>query len=766
VRFFLLLVIGFGFLGAGWGHAADNKRLALVIANSQYKHAPILKNPPSDSKLIAEKLQGLGFKVQVETNLDAREFSQVIEGFASKLDKNTDALFYYAGHGLQYLGENHLVAVDAKLQSEATIQFETFSLNTAINLIERQASTALVFWDGCRNNPLSQGLHTTRLTLVTESAPAVRASVPIPPSRKDIMVMFSAEPGKFAVDGSGDVSPFAEALAKHVTTPNIEVEKMLKRVTSDVLNKTKNTQQPQILSQLAKEFYFNQQQQGEQIAYEQELAALRKKIELLERRSAPEAQFAILSRDPGAKQQSPVTQVQPPLSLSGTPPSTVGTHSEVLAKQDTPTKPTATSVIPSTTSPNSKLQSTQESPATLQNVVPVAPAMPASVTTLPRGSSETASGHRGPPSEPNVAVAVNPGQSTVIRKLKVSSDGTLLAIGGDDGIIRVVSLDTFEVVQTIQAHNGRISDIDFAPNNQVFVSAGRDGFLRFWDARSGRKVRADLTAAGSVPYTVRFNPEFPDRYVLMGDREGRLFAWDLARSDKLVVHAKFHSGPIQSVAYQPGGKGAYLSVGADGLLKIRLPEGQRYTINAHVGPIFSAGYSRSGKFIYTAGADRKVRLWDPDAINRKNPLAVLEGHLKYVLAAAVSQDGKILASGGGDKAVDLWEVSSGKLIGRLTGHTSDIEALAFTPNSRFIISASEDRSVRIWPVDGQRELVRMFFRKDSGKYAGVTYDNKSFGDKDAGVLAIFVDGRAVAESKVEYTLNYIGHGISVVDAQR
>ena len=60
-----------------------------------------------------------------------------------------------------------------------------------------------------------------------------------------------------------------------------------------------------------------------------------------------------------------------------------------------------------------------------------------------------------------MVVSVNPGQSTVVRKLKVSADGKLLAIGGDDEMIEVVSLDTFEVIQTIQAHNGRISDIDF-----------------------------------------------------------------------------------------------------------------------------------------------------------------------------------------------------------------------------------------------------------------------------------------------------------------
>src|SRR6185437_12725667 len=103
-----------------------------------------------------------------------------------------------------------------------------------------------------------------------------------------------------------------------------------------------------------------------------------------------------------------------------------------------------------------------------------------------------------------------------------------------------------------------------------------------------------------------------------------------------------------------------------------------------------------------------------------------QGHLKYVLAATISQDGKTMATGGGDKAIDLWEVASGKLIGRLVGHTSDVEALAFTPNNQFVISASEDRSVRIWSVGGQKELVRLFFRNESSKYAGATYDDKSF----------------------------------------
>jgi hypothetical protein len=813
----LRIVLAFCLFGVGCANATDNKRLALVIANSAYLHTAVLKNPPSDSRLVAGKLSELGFQVQVEVNLDAKRFSRVIQDFAAKLDKNTDALFYYAGHGLQYQGENYLVAVDAKLESEATIQFETFRLNTVINLIESKASTALIFWDGCRNNPLANGLQIARLNLITESSPAVRASVPIPPSRGDTLVVFSAEPGRFALDGSGDFSPFAEALAKHVATPNLEIEAMLKRVKADVLAKTKS-QQPQVLSQLAKEFYFNQQA-NEQLIYKQQLEVLRAQLALLEH-PVPEKQFEIVASGSTSKQESPITQMGPAAPSSVAPPSPPASKPTVKLESPLPQAPPATAPPPSTASPDtpgsrptaehlsplpqtsppqptaspapagSKSATKQEPPSPqtapsqptassapaasksavkqespLPQAAPVEP--PSAGLPPPEPTSQVATATEPNISKPDVVVSVNSGQSTIIRKLKIAPDGKLLAIGADDGIIRIVSLDTFEVIQTIQAHEGRISDLDFAPDSRTLLSAGRDGSLRFWDVNLGKKTRDDLRVAGSVPYAARFNPLFPDRYVLMGDREGRLVAWDLARDGRLVVNAKFHDGPVQSVAYQPQGKGAYLSAGGDGLLKIRLPEGKRLDVHAHTGPIFAAGYNQSGSLIYTAGSDRKIKIWDPNKLkDRETPLAVLQGHLKYVLAATISQDGKTMATGGGDKAIDLWEVASGKLIGRLVGHTSDVEALAFTPNNQFVISASEDRSVRIWSVGGQKELVRLFFRNESSKYAGATYDNKSFGDRDAGVMRVFVDGRAVSELNTANALNYIGHGISIVDVKR
>jgi WD40 repeat protein len=53
----------------------------------------------------------------------------------------------------------------------------------------------------------------------------------------------------------------------------------------------------------------------------------------------------------------------------------------------------------------------------------------------------------------------------------------------------------------------------------------------------------------------------------MDDREGRLVAWDTKRNH-IITNIKLHRSPVLSVAFQPAGKGAYLSAGGDGQLKI------------------------------------------------------------------------------------------------------------------------------------------------------------------------------------------------------
>ena len=156
-------------------------------------------------------------------------------------------------------------------------------------------------------------------------------------------------------------------------------------------------------------------------------------------------------------------------------------------------------------------------------------------------------------------VAVDSATSTIIRKLRVSPNGKLLALGDEEGWIRIVRLDNFEVATTFRAHDGRVSDLDFNPDSRILLSAGRDGTIRFWDLenlqKNARQIK-ELKAPPSIPYSARINPDFP-RFVIMGDRKGRLVAWDTRRNKIITDINKLHHNPVLSVAYQPAGKGAF-----------------------------------------------------------------------------------------------------------------------------------------------------------------------------------------------------------------
>ena len=84
------------------GVVDSNIRQALVIGNSEYRHAGRLRNPVNDARAIGSTLQQLGFDVTLLTDADQRKMERTIREFGDQLRQRKGVgLFYYAGHGMQ-----------------------------------------------------------------------------------------------------------------------------------------------------------------------------------------------------------------------------------------------------------------------------------------------------------------------------------------------------------------------------------------------------------------------------------------------------------------------------------------------------------------------------------------------------------------------------------------------------------------------------------------------------------------------------------------
>ncbi len=239
--------------------AAIGRRLALVIGNGAYAQAGKLGNPVNDARLIAKNLRSLGFEVMEGFDLDRRRLRQLGDDFLRSAATARLALVYYAGHGLQIDGRNYLVPVDADLAAASDPLNELVEVDTMLTGLDDQIRTNIVVLDACRDNPLVQQ---------AGSAPGVarslrlRSGLAAPSSLgkgatlgAGTLLAFATAPGDVALDGAGENSPFSAALARHISTPGLEIQQMLTRVRAEVVAATGNKQVPWSNSSLLGDVY-------------------------------------------------------------------------------------------------------------------------------------------------------------------------------------------------------------------------------------------------------------------------------------------------------------------------------------------------------------------------------------------------------------------------------------------------------------------------------------------------------------------------------
>ena len=232
------------------------RRVALVIGNSAYQNTTALANPANDATIMAQALRDVGFEVIDGVDLDRRGLDLKIRDFARALGTADAGLFYYAGHGLQVGGQNYLVPVDARLESERDLDFEAVKIDFVLRQMEidREAKTNIVFLDACRDNPLSRNL---ARSMGTRSAGLGRGLAQVQ-TGVGTFISFSTQPGNVALDGQGRNSPFTAALTKALATPDRTITSVMIDVRKDVLAATGGKQVPWDHSALTGDFYFQQ----------------------------------------------------------------------------------------------------------------------------------------------------------------------------------------------------------------------------------------------------------------------------------------------------------------------------------------------------------------------------------------------------------------------------------------------------------------------------------------------------------------------------
>jgi WD40 repeat protein len=244
--------------------------------------------------------------------------------------------------------------------------------------------------------------------------------------------------------------------------------------------------------------------------------------------------------------------------------------------------------------------------------------------------------------------------------LDISSDGQLIAAGGDAGHARVFDTVTGEQMVDLAAHTTRVDVVAFGPGGSTLLTSGSDG-------------------------------------TVMSEVSGRV-VWRLPPSqDGPNVVAMSQDGAIAAILVSDGTVNIVDGKTGATLTALRHPDNEQTP--ELVGR--SIAFTADGRLIAVAGGYPYVHIWS------------IDGHLRvqlkhpFVTALAFSPDGRRLITVGmteGIGAVRVYDTDLGRMLGSLKAR-SEITGVAFSPDGSRIATTSTDGTLRLWEATSLEQLM-------------------------------------------------------------
>jgi len=286
----------------------------------------------------------------------------------------------------------------------------------------------------------------------------------------------------------------------------------------------------------------------------------------------------------------------------------------------------------------------------------------------------------------------------VVTAAAFNPDGSLLAVAGQDGGVRVWGVAKGDRRFYFPAHNGAVNAIAWSPGGFFLADGSIDRTVHVLAASGalGGRVVGNLAGHGSAVSAVAWSPN--GRSLLSGSADKTARLWDTQFDQELLPLRKAHHGPAVEASFDPAGR-RIVSAGADGTARIwSVPGRHLLHVLSHRRAVEDAEFSPDGRLVATASSDGTAGIWISMTGARLRTLRVGAP----VSIARFSPDGTVVVTGDADGGVRLWRANDGKLLGtgKQQGKVTDA---AFARDGRTVASAGLT-GVSEWSVPSARRI--------------------------------------------------------------
>ncbi|CAB1108406.1 unnamed protein product [Ectocarpus sp. CCAP 1310/34] len=276
----------------------------------------------------------------------------------------------------------------------------------------------------------------------------------------------------------------------------------------------------------------------------------------------------------------------------------------------------------------------------------------------------------------------------------VSAAGSLVAVAGKNGVVRVFSLEGTSVEAAAPGKGKHKLDGSKKKNNKAAVTAASDR-----DEKGQRltcrcvMTQDNASASHRAGYTS----------LLLDPRRGGLLAVTVDHNLVLIeASGKRRLG-------ETAGAAAAAAVGSHGSLVTRRQIVGYNDEVIDVKSFPSGGESDGESWVAVATNSPQVRLFELGSFSCR----LLDGHTDTVLALDVAPDGRHLCTSSKDRTCLLWNVDLGVPVVRWSGHADSVGAVAASRKpgpwnsssssaaggaAAFVVSGAADRTLQRWDV--------------------------------------------------------------------
>jgi len=239
----------------------------------------------------------------------------------------------------------------------------------------------------------------------------------------------------------------------------------------------------------------------------------------------------------------------------------------------------------------------------------------------------------------------------------------------------------------LSGHNGYVWSLAFSSDGTLLASGGEDNTIKLWDVQTGGIVKTFHGHTGTV---LSVSISVGNTMIASGSRNGTVCLWDIGTGEYHVI--KGHNDRVTTVNFSPTNSQLLLSASRDGTVRKWNTDGHQ--IGSPVAGSYVAFSPDGTQFVSRNGTAVTIQNTDSGVTMAVFNLAHAEPNY-----CCFSPDGRLIACAAG-YTIYIWDITglNPHLIKTLVGHTDDITSIVFT-SSLTLVSASEDCSVKFWEID-------------------------------------------------------------------